>query len=316
MASPGALIGERYRLEQQLSSGEQGQLWRASDLLAGEVAVALRQLGPDHDQLRARQLWSRLQGVLHPQVPRLGAATAEGDSLWLVREWQLGRSYAELRAARLERQLVFGAGEVVLLLRQLLPVLAVLHSQDLVHGDLSPANLLRRDSDGLPVLLDFGLVCGFPTATAGYAPPELARSGVPQAWMDLHALGVLALVLVSGLEPAQLLDPVTLAWRWPVALAPLPELQGLLARLLNREPAERFASATAALKAFQALPMPDSTGPVPRADRTVVLVPPQAPAAAESEPPPVAVAPAPDLPPLPADEPQAEPAARPPRSRA
>ncbi|MBM5798516.1 MAG: serine/threonine protein kinase, partial [Cyanobacteria bacterium K_Offshore_0m_m2_072] len=146
MPSPGSLIAERYRLEQCLSTGDQGSLWRGSDLLAAEAAVALRQLGPSFDQTKARQRWSQLQGVLHPQVPRLGAAISEGENLWLVREWQAGRSYDQLRAARLERQLVFGAGEVVLLLRQLLPVLAVLHSQELVHGDLSPANLLRRDS--------------------------------------------------------------------------------------------------------------------------------------------------------------------------
>jgi serine/threonine-protein kinase len=284
MPDPGTLIGDRYRLEQCLSDGELGQLWRASDGLAADAPVALRRLGPGHDPETVRRLWSQLQGVLHPQVPRLGGVISDGSSLWLVREWQVGRTYGQLRQARLERQLVFGAGEVLLLLRQLLPVLAVLHSQELVHGDLSPANLLRRDSDGMPVLLDFGLVWGLPTATAGYAPPELARSGAPQPWMDLYALGVVALVLVSGLEPAALLDPVSLAWRWPVALASEPELQGLLSRLLNPEPRDRFAGATQALAAFQALPMPESTGPVPRADRTVVLVPPAAPAPAEPEP--------------------------------
>jgi serine/threonine-protein kinase len=284
MPDPGTLIGDRYRLEQCLSDGELGQLWRASDGLAADAPVALRRLGPGHDPETVRRLWSQLQGVLHPQVPRLGGVISDGSSLWLVREWQVGRTYGQLRQARLERQLVFGAGEVLLLLRQLLPVLAVLHSQELVHGDLSPANLLRRDSDGMPVLLDFGLVWGLPTATAGYAPPELARSGAPQPWMDLYALGVVALVLVSGLEPAALLDPVSLAWRWPVALASEPELQGLLSRLLNPEPRDRFAGATQALAAFQALPMPESTGPVPRADRTVVLVPPAAPAPAPAEP--------------------------------
>ncbi|MEB3235071.1 MAG: serine/threonine protein kinase, partial [Cyanobacteriota bacterium] len=167
---------------------------------------------------------------------------------------------------------------------------------------------------GLPVLLDFGLVCGLPTATAGYAPPELSRSGVPQPWMDLHAAGVLALVLVSGLAPASLLDPVSLAWRWPAALESEPELQGLLARLLSADPAERFGSTAQALKAFQALPMPDSTGPVPRADRTVVLVP----KAPEPEPQPepeseTAAAPSPQLPELQPSEPQPE--ARSSRSR-
>jgi serine/threonine-protein kinase len=217
----------------------------------------------------------------------LGAAIPSAEGLWLVREWQAGRTYRQLLEARAERQLVFGAGEVLLLLRQLLPVLAVLHSQELVHGDLSPANLLRRDSDGLPVLLDFGLVAGTPAVTPGYAPPERARAAAPEPWMDLHALGVVALVLLSGEEPARLLDPVTLAWRWPAALAAEPELQAQIRRLLCREPGERFGSASQALAAFQALPMPESTGPVPRADRTVALVPPPAaplPASTAREP--------------------------------
>ncbi|MEB3353298.1 MAG: serine/threonine protein kinase [Cyanobacteriota bacterium] len=294
---PGQVIGDRYRLDVCLSRGSQGELWRAADQLASDAPVAIRQLGPDHDLERVRAAWSRLQGVLHPQVPRLGAAVSAEGSLWLVREWQVGRTYQDLITARSERQMVFGGGEVLLLLRQLLPVLAVLHGQELVHGDLCPANLLRRDSDGLPVLLDFGLVSDRAVATPGYAPPALARTGRAEAWMDLHALGVVALVLLSGDPPARLLDPTTLAWRWPASLAGQPALQAVLERLLAQESGERYASASQALTAVQAVPMPDSTGPVPRADRTVALVPP-----APSEPAPSAAAqPAavtPDLPPL------------------
>jgi serine/threonine-protein kinase len=121
---------------------------------------------------------------------------------------------------------------------------------------------------------------------------------------------VLSLVLVSGLEPAALLDPVSLAWRWPAALEAEPELQGLLARLLSSDPAPRFASATEALKAFQALPMPESTGPVPRADRTVVLVPPSPEPAAEPAPAVAPAAAAPELPPL-AAQPEPAPVAEP-----
>jgi serine/threonine-protein kinase len=287
LGQPGQLIGERYQLEQRLSDGPQGTLWRAIDQFAASAPMVLRQLGPELDQDRARALWGRLQGVLHPQVPRLGAALSQDGCLWLVREWQSGRTLQELLDARAERQMVFGAGEVLLLLRQLLPVLAALHSQDLVHGDISPANLLRRDSDGLPVLLDFGLVVDGAAVTPGYAPPERARGEGPDPWMDLHALGVTALVLLSGDPPARLLDAGSLAWRWPACLSDQPELQAALARLLARDPGQRFPSAAQALAALQALPMPETTGPVPRADRTVALVPPPAPI-----PKPVAPAPA------------------------
>jgi len=277
--SAGQLIGGRYRLESPLSEGggAQGDLWQASDTLAADAPAAVRRLGPGSHQQQARQLWARLQGVLHPQVPRVGAAISEGEDLWLVREWQAGRTYQELLATRQERQLVFGAGEVLLLLRQLLPVLVALHSQDLFHGDLTPANLLRRDRDGQPVLLDFGLLGGaeggLVGATPGYAPPELLRGVSPQPWMDLHALGVTAMVLLSGDGPERLLDPQTLEWRWPSALDGEPAFRQLLARMVSPDPAQRFASAAEALMALQELPMPETTGPVPRADRTVVLVP-------------------------------------------
>lgn len=290
---PGELIGDRYRLEQQLGDGPQGWVWRGCDQLAADAPVVLRQLGPEHDQQRARELWSRLQGVLHPQVPRLGAAISHNGSLWLVREWLSGPTFADLQAARGQRQMVFGAGEVLLLLRQILPVLAVLHGQQLAHGDLCPANLLRRDSDGLPVLLDYGLVAGTAAVTPGFAPPELASGQRLEPWMDCHALGVTALVLLSGDPPERLLDPATMAWRWPASLAEEPELRAALEGLLATDPGRRYGSAAAALAAMQALPMPESTGPVPRSDRTLALVPPAAP----PPPPATAASPAPPLPP-------------------
>jgi serine/threonine-protein kinase len=304
MPQPGQLIGERYRLERAVAeSPHQGVLWLARDTLAAEAPVALRQLAAGSDPQAVSELATRLQGVLHPQVPRFGAVIRQGETLWLVRDWQAGRTYAQLLEARRERQLVFGAGEVLLLLRQLLPVLAALHGQDLIHGDISPANLLRRDRDGLPVLLDFGLARGWREtgaaaagaaggetlvgATPGYAPPELLRGEPAAPWMDLHALGVVALVLLSGDPPASLLDPVSLAWRWPVALEAEPALRQQLERLLSPDRSRRFSGAAEALAAVQALPMPESTGPVPRADRTLVLVP-QAPEppGSSSEPPP------------------------------
>ena len=85
---PGSLIGGRYRLERLLSEapGLQGSLWLGTDSLAAEAPVVLRRVGAERDQERVRQLWTRLQGVLHPQVPRFGAAIEVAGALWLVRE--------------------------------------------------------------------------------------------------------------------------------------------------------------------------------------------------------------------------------------
>ena len=106
------------------------------------------------------------------------------------------------------------------------------------------ANLVRRDSDGLPVLIDFGLqaaVVGQPltAATAGYAPPQ-ARHEPYGLWMDLYSLGVVALVLLSGEEPAALMDPVSLAWRWPEGIDLDAAFRQVLERLLSTSPEVYF----------------------------------------------------------------------------
>ena len=59
--------------------------------------------------------------------------SVDGD-LWLLRDWQDGISYDLLL-----RQKRFRAAEVLTLLRQILPVLELLHGSGLVHGDVNPA---------------------------------------------------------------------------------------------------------------------------------------------------------------------------------
>ena len=277
----GTLLADRYRLDRCLSSDPdhpQGTLWCAADQMAGEAPVALRQLRDQATQDRFRSLWPSMQSLLHPQIPRFGGLLEEHGSLWLVREWQEGSSLSQIQNQRLQRQLVFGSGEVLLLMRQLLPPLAVLHGQELVHGDINPRNLLRRDQDCLPVLLDFGLLqrCGQEPLTAAspaFAPRSQVRQDLAAAWMDLHGLGVTALTLLSGRPPEQLLQADGQGWLLPTDLDLAPPYREVLERLLSEQPERRFEVASDALQALQAVTMPESTGPQARADRTLVLAP-------------------------------------------
>jgi serine/threonine-protein kinase len=304
---PGDVIGGRYRLLQQVHQGSLAQLWRADDQLAAGTAVALWHWQDSSDQPmhegELRQLWTGWQQVLHPQVPRLGAPLVEGDALWLVREWLPGRSYAQLLQLRLDRGLVYGPGEVLLLLRQLLALLVLLHGQKLVHGDLRPARVLRRDGDGLPVVLDFAeLYTESP-------PAGLDRT----ARGDLQALAVMVLTLMSGEPEPKLRDPISGDWRWPTLLASEPDLQTALARLLADDQPDRLDSAGEALELFERLALPSSTGPVARPEPC--LTPSAAlttsPAPAPAQEPPPAPDPAPELPPLPAVAPSRAPVRQP-----
>ena len=277
----GTLLADRYRLDRCLSSDPdhpQGTLWCAADQLAGDAPVALRQLNTQATQDRFRSLWPSMQSLLHPQIPRFGGLLEQQGSLWLVREWQEGSTLSQIQTQRLQRQLVFGPGEVLLLMRQLLPPLAVLHGQELVHGDLNPRNLLRRDQDCLPVLLDFGLLqrCGqqpLIAASPAYAPRSQVRQDPAAAWMDLHGLGVSALTLLTGRPPAHLLQADAEGWLLPNDLDLDPSYREVLERLLSEQPGHRFELAADALQALQAVSMPETTGPQARAERTLVLAP-------------------------------------------
>ena len=235
LSGSGTVLVERYRLEERLSGPDplRGSLWRAVDVMAGDLPVAIRQLEDPVAQQRLRALWPQLQSLLHPQLPRCGELLDLDGALWLVRDWQDGVTYDVLRQQRR-----LSAEEVLWLLRQILPVLAVLHGSGLVHCDLNLCNLLRRHSDGLPVLLDVG---------------RLQRDGsAPKAfpWSDLHDLGVSALSLLNGQEGQ--------GGAWPEHLELDAVLREVLERLLSKAPERRFNDAFEVLKALDAVALPVS----------------------------------------------------------
>ena len=280
MSGPGTVLAERYRLEEVLSGPDpvQGLLWRAVDVLAGEIPVVIRQVDQPTAQERLKRIWPGLQSLLHPQIPRCGELLELDGCVWTVRDWQEGTRLDRVQRQRSERQMLFGAAEVLLLLRRTLPVLVLMHARDLVHGDLNPHNLMFRQADGLPVLLDFGLVqiageAPLEGATAGYAPRAQGRQEPCLPWMDLHGLGVTALVLLSGRQPQELIDGDGQDWIWPKDLDLPDAFQSVLQRLLSEDPQQRFDQAGDVLKLLEGVAIPEGTGPVVRSDRTVVLAP-------------------------------------------
>ena len=209
-------------------------MWRAMDVMAGGLPVAMRQLETPAAQQRLLGVWPQLQTLLHPQLPRCGELFELDGALWLVRDWQDGITYDVLL-----RQRRFSADEVLLLLRQVLPVLSVLHGSGLVHGDLNPRHLLRRSSDGLPVLLEGGRLQRY-----GSIPMDAP-------WSDLHDLGVTALGLLSGTAHH--------GGGLPEHLEVDSGFRQVLERLLSEAPERRFGEAAEVLRALESVVLPAST---------------------------------------------------------
>ena len=262
----GTVLAVRYRLNEVLEPADpiRGTLWLAEDLAQGQTPVLLRQVDADEAQHRLQRLWPVLRSLDHPQLPRCGDQLRLDGALWLVSALPGGPRYQQLQADRLERGGRFSVAEVLELLRQLLPVLTLLHGRGLVHGHLDLKSVMHRQDDGRPGLFELGCVQfrGEPALQGrdGFgAPAAQQRGDASEPWMDLHALGAMACLLVSGRTSDGLTSEDPASW---TELHALPdEVRALLLRLVNPSPDQRFTSADAVLQAIDALSQ-DTPSPV------------------------------------------------------
>lgn len=270
------MLGDRYQIQSELGHGGFGRTYLASDRNRFNEFCVLKEFAPQVQAAealqKAEELFAREAGVLHqlqhPQIPRfreLFRANLGGrDRLFLVQDYVAGQNYRQLINARTQP---FDEAEIFALLRQLLPVLHYIHAIGVIHRDISPDNLIEREIDRLPVLIDFGGVkqiaasvsqmAHTPTSVTllgkvGYAPPEQMHAGIVSPDSDLYALAMTALVLRTGKEPQDI--PAT--WRNLLT----PPLQTVLAKMLALQPIDRYPDAIAVLQALDASSLP---APIP-----------------------------------------------------
>lgn len=279
-----SILENRYRILQLLGSGGFGRTYLAEDLNRFNERCVLKEFAPqvqgDVAVQKAKALFEREAGVLyqlrHPQIPRfrelLRAQFEHQAHLFLIQDYVQGKTYQQTLASRRLMGKTFSEAEVVHLLRSLLPVLHYIHNQGVIHRDIAPDNLILRSADQLPVLIDFGGVkqvaaavasrfASAPEVTllgkAGYAPAEQMQDGDVSPQSDLYALGMTAVVLLSGRDPAEFGDSAGGAWMSAISVH--PALMDVLKRLLAKDASDRYPSASAALDALKAVPIESSS---------------------------------------------------------
>ena len=176
-----------------------------------------------------------------------------------------GPTYHDVLNRRRQQDRTFSETEVRQFLQQLLPVLAHIHAKGIIHRDISPDNIILRQKDQLPVLIDFGVVkevvtrmqmegvASYATTVgkAGYAPSEQMQTGRAYPSSDLYALAVTAVVMLTGKEPQFLFDDANFSWRWEEETLVSPELASVLNKALSYRPGDRFQSVSQMAQALQ-----------------------------------------------------------------
>lgn len=257
----GTVLQNRYRILSLLGQGGFGRTYLAEDLGRFQERCALKEFAPSQSDAnfsdKAKELFQREAAILyqiqHPQIPQFRATFEQDGRLFLVQDYVEGHTYRDLLNERIQQGTAFSEAEVYQFLQQMLPLLAHIHSKNIIHRDITPDNIILRQVDQRPVLIDFGVVKEVVTrmqldtevqATTvgkfGYAPSEQMQTGNAYPSSDLYSLAVTAIVLLTGREPQQLYDDHNSTWRWQQWVNVGPHLAQVLNKALSYRPGDRY----------------------------------------------------------------------------
>jgi len=281
----GTLLAGRYKIITVLGAGGFGQTYLAEDT-QGSRRCVVKQFQPalHDDQFLdiARRLFHTEAQTLrrlgtHDQIPELYDFFEENEEFYLVQEYIAGRSLA----SELSNHHRLSEDETIALLRDVLEALKFVHQHQVIHRDIKPGNLIRREPDGKMVLIDFGAVKELGTqfstslggmtsftvgiGTQGYTPSEQLM-GRPRFSSDIYALGMTAIHGLTGLSPSQLPDdPQTLELCWKDHAIISPGLEFILDRMVRYDHSYRYPCAEDVLTALDRLAeLPTNITEIPR----------------------------------------------------
>lgn len=277
----------RYTFGRELGRGGMGIVYQAVDARLGrKVAVkVLREGHGSHEgKRRFLQEAQAASALNHPGIVTVHDIESTGGVDFMVMEFVDGTPLSRLIGP--------GGLPVVQALdyaHQTAGALAAAHAAGIVHRDVKPANIMAT-RDGRIKVLDFGLSklprseplgasettrvvapetsLGVVMGTGGYMSPEQASGEAVDVRTDVFSFGIVFYEMLTGARPFEG-DSYQSAVRAVLQDRPrslqdvrsdlAPEVQAIVARCLEKEPAKRYASAVEIHRDLGAFALPVST---------------------------------------------------------
>jgi serine/threonine protein kinase len=268
----GGLVGGRYRIEEKLGEGGFAVTWKVFDNWPGHHKV-LKQFKTAVPET-LREEYQAANQLNHDCCGRVYDMQIDKTPPYLVQEYVEGQSLD-----------VVGINHSLKELRQIaenvLTALAYVHAKDLLHGDVTPANIVAsNDGSGLAKLIDFGLTTRHGERPHGWTPkfaaPEVLDGKPASPSSDLFGFA-------ASLSYAMLGRPITRVADGQVEIVPLThddrqvwgeEGEAFLQTLLKGvqlNPSDRPASASEFLSLLRAARLSTPSTPPITSDPPVEL---------------------------------------------
>ena len=267
-----------YRIESLIGFGGMGTVYRAHDMrLDRDVALKFlpTHLSADHDEQARLLAEARAAAVLdHPNVCTVHEVGETDDGrLFIAMPCYSGETLKDrLRAGALPANEAVGIGV------QIARGLAAAHSHAIIHRDVKPGNVILLPDRSVR-LVDFGLAMvmnakllssGITPGTVAYMSPEQIRGDGLDSSTDLWSLGVVLYEMLAGARPfrgphrreaihailREEADPLTR--RCPGID---PALARIVERLLEKDPARRYKTASDVASELESVPHPRPAAP-------------------------------------------------------
>ncbi|MBL8604075.1 MAG: protein kinase [Myxococcales bacterium] len=285
----GTVVAAQYKLLRMIGEGGMGAVFEAEHMASGQ-RVAVKLIKPEYasaPEVNARfvQEVHLAASIGHPNIIRVLDAGTDEEGPYLVLELLEGETLCDLIDRR-----PLGFREALTVMAETLEALQAAHGVGVVHRDIKPENIFLVGGERWSriVLLDFGIAkmlteqrlgggltrVGTAVGTPDYMSPEQASGGRVDGRADLWSVAAVLYECLAQVTPfdgesyQQLISRIVLQPPTPllekVPGAP-PGVVALIERALQKEPAQRFASAAEMLaemrRLLAMLPADDVAGP-------------------------------------------------------
>ncbi len=299
-------LADRYAIERELGAGGMATVYLARDV-RHDREVAIKILNAELAESLGRQRFVReirmAAKLNHPHILPLYDSgecgyprdSAGGGFLYFVMPVMQGQT---LRS-RLDAERTLPIDDAVRIATEVADALDYAHRQDIVHRDIKPENILLHE--GHAVVADFGIgkaivaaasetstftQVGVTVGTPAYMSPEQATGEELDGRSDLFALGCVLYEMLTGeVAFTGASAQATIARRFLYTPPPVtakredvaPEVAELVARLLEKAPADRYATGAQVVSTLRTATTsgPRAVTPRPRetAEKSIAVMP-------------------------------------------